>query len=312
MKQHLMNLKWALGSLFLLGTMVLTGCSSSGGSGEPDTPVTPDPPKVEKIPIRLSVGMQSATRVVDTAFEGGDKVGLFVVNYNGSTAGTLQSSGNHVNNMAFSYDGQWNPATPIYWKDESTPADFYLYYPYATVSNVEAHTFSVKTDQSALENYKASEFLYGKSSKIAPTAQAVMVQAAHLMSCAIVKVVAGNGFTAESLAAAAVSVKLNGCKPDAAINLRDGSLTASGTPTAITMLKEENQYRALVVPQTVNADNFITVTIDGSEFNLSKEFTYKSKTRHTFTVTVQRLNSGINVGVTDWTDDETDQGGVAE
>ena len=59
-----------------------------------------------------------------------------------------------------------NPDTPVYWKDETTPADFYCYYPYMqTVSDVTAVPFSVKADQSTLENYKASELLWGKFGK---------------------------------------------------------------------------------------------------------------------------------------------------
>lgn len=301
--------KLLLGCASIGCVLLSAACSSGSGSSEPDTP---NPPVVAKVPIRLNVGMKSNTRVTDTAFEQGDKVGLFVVNYSGSTAGTLQASGNHADNVAFTYDSQWKPATTIYWKDEKTPADFYLYYPYGSISSVEAHPFSVKADQSTLANYKASEFLYGKSTKVAPTSEAVTIQAAHLMSCAVIKLAAGSGFTDEGLAAAEVSVKLNGCKLEASINLKDGSLTATGEAATITPLKEENQYRALVVPQQVKADNFITVTVDGRDYNLKKDFTFVSKTRHTFTVTLSKTSNGINVNVSDWADDETDQGGTAE
>src|SRR5690554_5830727 len=92
-----------------------------------ETPI-PDRPPIESKKIPISISTQ-ITRATDTNFERDDKVGLYVVNYNGSTPGTLASTGNHVNNMRFIYSGNWTPDEEIYWKDESTKADFYIYYP---------------------------------------------------------------------------------------------------------------------------------------------------------------------------------------
>lgn len=296
--------------LICLIAALISSCSS-GGNDEP-IPPTPEPPITEKIPITLNCGVSTTTRATDTGYDNGDRIGLYVVNYNGGTAGALQQNGNHVDNMRFAYDGKWTPDTPIYWKDDTTPADFYCYFPYGTPNNIEAYPFSVKEDQSTLANYKASEFLYGKATKVSPTESAVNILTKHLFSCALIKVAAGNGFTTESLAAANVNVKLNGIKNEAIINLKDGSVSESGTPQTIQTLKEEGDYKALVVPQTVSADNLITVTVDGRDYNLKKEFTFVSAKRHKFTVTVSKTSNGINVGISDWEDDGTDNGGTAE
>lgn len=298
---------------FMLTCLIVASISSCSSDGsENPIPPTPEPPVTKKIPITLNCGISSTTRATDTGYDSGDKIGLYVVNYNGDTAGTLQQNGNHVDNMRFAYDGKWTPDKPIYWKDETTPADFYCYFPYGSSGNIEAYPFSVKEDQSTLANYKASEFLYGKASKISPTENAVNILTKHLFSCALIKVAAGNGFTTESLAKANVSVRLNGIKNEAIINLKDGSVSESGTPKTIQTLKEEGNYKALVVPQSVSADNLITVTVDGRDYNLKKEFTFVSAKRHTFTVTVSRTSNGINVGISNWEDDGTDNGGTAE
>ncbi len=294
--------------LTFLATFFLVSCSSGSDGDEP----IPEPPVIRKIPISLSCVVPAATRVSDTGYEKDDKIGLYVVSYNGNTPGTLLQSGNSVDNMCFTYNGTWTPTSPIYWKDETTPADFYCYYPYATPANITAFTFSVKPDQSTLNAYKASEFLYGKASKIYPTEEAVNITTQHLFSCAVIKIAAGNGFTEESLANASVSIKLNGCKTGASINLKEGFVTATGEPTSIFPLKEEKQYKALVVPQTVQADNFITVTVDGRVYNLKKEFTFVSGKRHLFTVTVSKTSNGVNVDIGDWEDDGKDNGGTAE
>lgn len=290
--------------------ILLVGCSS-GGNDEPTSPI-PEPPFSLKIPITLNCGVSVVTRATDTGYDSGDKIGLYIVNYNGNTAGSLMQSGNYVDNMCFTYDGKWTPTSPIYWKDETTPADFYCYFPYGTPGNLEAYPFSVKEDQSTLANYKASEFLYGKANKISPTENAVNISTKHLFSCILIKVEAGNGFTTESLAAASVSVKINGVKNEASINLKDGTVSATGTPKTIQALKEAGTYKALIVPQSISADDLITVTVDGKEYNLKKEFTFVSAKRHLFTVTASKTSNGINVGITAWEDDDMDNGGTAE
>ena len=63
-------------------------------------------PEEEKVPINISTTL---TRATDSAFETGDKVGIFVVN----EPNALATSGNHVDNMGFTYSTTWTPDTPI-------------------------------------------------------------------------------------------------------------------------------------------------------------------------------------------------------
>lgn len=285
------------------------GCSS-GHDEVPD----PEPVPV-RIPITLNCGINSAVRATDSGFEKGDRIGLYVVNYDNGTAGTLQPTGNHADNTAFTYDGTWTPDVPLYWKDETTPADFYCYYPYLNApADIAACPFETKADQSSEANYKASDFLWGKAARVAPTENAVGITLNHLFSCAIVKVAAGNGFTDEGLAQSAISVKLNRASCQASINLADGAVKAGSDAGGISFLRgTNNEFKALVVPQTLpEAADFITVNIDGNDFNLKKGFTFVSGKRHIFTITVRKTGSGINVDIGQWEDDGTDNGGVAE
>lgn len=292
--------------LAALAACVAVSCAS--GHDETPEPV--------KIPISLSCGITPiATRATDSGFETNDRIGLYVVNYNGDTPGTLLSGGNHVDNMQFTYNGTWSPSTAIYWKDESTPADFYCYYPYGNApTDVSVFPFEAMADQSTETNYKASDFMWGKVAKVSPTEQAVQIKLNHLFSCAVVKVAAGNGFTDEALAASDVQVKLNHAMQKATINLNDGSLSPQGETGSVTFLRGTgNEFKALVVPQAIaSAKDFITVTIDGEDFNMEKDFNFVSGHRHTFTVTVRKTSNGINVDIGDWVDDGTDNGGIAE
>lgn len=145
-----MNTKFFLNSIFL-SSLALVACSKSSENNIIPTP-DPTPNPGGKMEIKISPAM---TRATDYGFETNDCIGLFVVNYNGTTPGTLLNTGNHVDNMRFTYTGTWTPDTPIFWKDDTTHADFYLYYPYSQVGNVSAFPFSVKADQSTETAYKA-------------------------------------------------------------------------------------------------------------------------------------------------------------
>ena len=291
-----------------IGLCVLSACGSS--SGDEPTPVPT--PSVAKKEVKLNVGIN--TRATDSAFENGDKVGLFMVNYTNNAAGTLQNSGNYAHNVSYTYSstGAWNTESPIYWKDDNTNADFYVYYPYGTPSSVESHAFNIATDQSTEANYKASIFLHGTNKNVAPTSNAVSLNLSHTMSCAIVKVEPGDGFTTEKLNAANISVTLNNTKTQSTVNLKTGVATATGNAQKINMFKSSaTEFKAIVVPQEVSQTSLFTVTVDGKEYNLSKGFSFVGGTRYTFTIKVSKTSSGINIGITGWTDDGKDYGGTA-
>ena len=286
--------------------MMLCSCSKSGNNEKIPLPVKPT-----EIPINVSMGVW--TRATDTSYESGDKVGIYVVNYDGSTAGTLHSSGNHVDNMRFSYTTKWTPDTEIYWKDQTTKADFYCYYPYGSPADISAYAFTTKADQSKLADYKASEFLWGKATGITPTANAVPIITNRSMCNMLIYVVAGEGFTAETLAAANKSVKISSVKTSATVDLRTGVATATGSAAEVIPYNEGEYYRALIVPQTVaDGSNLITVTVDGVDYTLAKGFTFKANTQHKFTVTVNKSSGGVDIGIGDWEIDDTDNGGAAE
>lgn len=284
--------------LLLAAMAAMVACSKS----VENAPATPE---ADKLPINISTTL---TRATDAAFEAGDKVGIFVVNEPSS----LAASGNHVDNMGFTYSGTWTPDTPIYWLDKSTKADFYCYYPYAEGANTAAHAFATKADQSQLANYKASEFLWGKSAGIAPTEEAVGITVNHTFSNMVITLKPGDGFTAESLAAATKSVKICGVKTGATIDLATGVATANGNATEVIPYLDGAQYRALIVPQTTAGGALIVVTVNGTDYTLSRAMTFKANKQHKFTVTLNKVNNGVNVGIGGWEEDEEDYGGDAE
>ena len=297
-------------SLLVASSFLVGSCSGGAGDPEPDLPLTP-PTSEKKIEIKISPSV-SESRATDYGFEQGDCIGLYVVNYSGNTPGTLLTTGNHVDNMRFTYNSTWTPDTPVFWDNGDTHADFYLYYPYSAVESVTAFPFAVKADQSTEAAYKASDLMVGKAANVSPTEAAVVIPAGHVMSRAIIYLEAGNGFTKESLANSAISVNINGVKCHSTVDLSTGAVTPVGEATSVSTFYTDNSYKALIVPQTVAEGNLITVNVDGTDFNLNKSFKFESAKSHKFTIVLSKTSSGINVNINPWDEDEVDNGGTAE
>lgn len=298
-------------SFLAIAYAVLVACSS-GGNDDPNVPPTPTEPDKPTAQIPIKIGT-TITRATETAFESGDRMGLFVVNRNADgSAAPLLPSGNYVDNMLYTFSTTWNAATTIYWKDEVTHADFYMYHPYSqTVASVDAMPFDVTADQSNVAAYKASDLIVGSTLDVRPTASVVNISARHVMSQVEIKLKAGDGFTDSSLAVSNVSVRMNNLVCSATISLATSDITAGRTAGSVIPYKDGDVYRAIVVPQTVTSSNFITVIVDGNEYNLSKTITFVSGKHHTLTVTLSKASSGVNVSIRPWEDDGIDYGGIA-
>lgn len=303
--------------VFLIALALLVACTSCGHDDpdvpptpiEPPTPDEPDKPAAQ-IPINVSA---TITRATEEAFESGDRMGLFVVNRNADgSAATLKPLGNYLDNMPYTYTTTWNAEKTAYWKDAQTHADFYMYYPYTqTVTSVSAMPFSVGADQSSFDAYKSSDLIVGSTLDVAPTASPVNIAARHLMSQVEIVVKAGAGYSESSLAAADVSVTLNNLATSATVDLATSTLSADRTARSLTPYKDGAVYRAFVVPQTATGNNLITITVDGTDHNISKTVTFVGGKRHTLTATLSKEGGGLNVSISAWESDGVDYGGAA-
>ncbi len=286
----------------LLIALSLAGCSSEDAVMSEET-------ETARTPVRLS------TRATDNSFSVGDRIGLYMVNYMNGVSQPVKPSGNYANNREFIYSGSgWTAAEPIYWPDIQTPVDFYAYYPYdANIVDANACLFMVNVDQSTEADYTMSDFMWGKVSGQAPTTENVSLLLNHRMSKAIIKVVAGDGFSQEDLLNGTLSVSLNGVKSQATVNLSDGTITVTGEASTITPCKTADcTYKAIVVPQNITEGNLISVTLNEACYNLKKQINFESSKQYTFTVTLAKKSGGIDVGIGSWEDDGIDYGGTVE
>ncbi len=286
------------------------------------------------IDLRAEIYQQYLTRASDGGFADGDQIGVFIVNYQDGEAQALQPTGNHADNVRFSYseaDGKWTGSYQIYWKDKTTPIDAYGYYPFdSELSSTMAYPFSVEKNQCdnlmtgrKLTGYEQSDFLWAKKEGVVPTTSAVTLKHQHLMAGIKVTLVEGEGFNEGEWDDVKKTVLVENTIIDATINLQTGTITTAegAVPVTITPIQSGDIYRAIVIPQTVAADNpLLSITIDGTTYRPTRReaMAYYSGRLHQFTYSVNKeqvtgdyLFTLVSESITPWENDPTSHNGIA-
>lgn len=266
----------------------------------------------------------TVTRVNDNGFCDGDVMGVYIVDYQGNTPGTLVGAGNRGNNVQHTFDEvayKWNSAYDIYWKDSKTHVDIYGYYPFGSPAEVNKYEFEVRKDQAKtaeegnLGGYEASDFLWGKAENVAPTEKAIRLPLRHKMSNARVTLAEGEGFAEGEWTDLEKSVLVQNTKRSSTIDLATGMVTATGevSKTGTIPFCKDNEFRAIVVPQSVEAGKeLFSITVDGVSYSFKKNeaFTYIAGKMHNFTIKVDKKEpSGkyvftlVSESITAWEND---------
>lgn len=284
--------------------------------------------------IRLSgnVTQSYQTKADAAGFADGDRIGVYVVDYNGNEAGELRNDGNRADNVWFEFNagsGSWTSAHDIYWKDSHTHADIYGYYPFTSVADVSALPFEVRRNQAEetiegmLSGYEASDFLWGKTSDVAPTSDVVQISFSHRLSMIRVVLEEGSGFASGEWDEAGKSVLVTGICRAADIDLATGTAYVKGNPdgSGIIPYGHDGEWRAVVIPQTVSAGTpLVNITVDGTPYKFSRDedFTFVPSRQHNFTITVNKKPDGdfefipSEGGISAWNSDTEPHGGTAK
>ncbi len=290
-------------------------------------------PEVDtSLPIQLfnEIVQVPTTRVNDEGFCDGDAVGIYVVNYENGSSGTMQVDRNQADNVKYIYDEanlKWTPEQDVYFRDHNTHVDIYGYYPYANPSSIGAYPFEVQKDQStaasngALGGYEASDFLWGKAADITPTASRINLKFNHRMAGVQVTFVEGDGWNDGEWAQVEKTALIVNTKRKATIDLSIGEVVAAGDvqTTGIVPYANGEEFRAVVVPQTIAAGTaLLTLTVDGLPYTYrykvdgtAMDFEYVSGKLHKFPVRVSKKDDGevqfeiLDVSITAWETDNT-------
>lgn len=280
-------------------------------------------------PITLSgnIKQDNATRASDYGFVTGDRMGVYIVDYENGSPGTLAASGNRASNVLYTFDGEkyeWTAPLEIYWRDNVTPVDVYGYYPGTNaISDPSAYRFEVSWQQNVLpqegeiSNYESSDLLWGKAEKVQPTTDQIVINYHHQLAGVSVTLKKGDGMTDVEWDKIDKTVQVDNTVRTCHFNLQTATLSLVGNADRnIQMLPQSSdRYRAVVIPQTVDAGkSLISVTIDGKTYNhtLSNPMKYVGGKMHNFTLTVNKNTATgdytvtfADEGITDWVNDET-------
>ena len=305
--------------------LLLTGCS------EQDVLQSGDVGKQMPIDIRGEIVQENVTRASDLGFADGDRIGVFIVNREDGQPGTLSLTGNHADNVRYTYSdasGLWTSSYDLYWKDGNTSVDAYSYYPFSsTVSSVEAYPVSVRAKQQetadgdVLSGYEASDFLWAKAENVAP-GMIISLKHQHILAGVEVTLTAGEGFTADEWEALQKTVLIENTRVNALVNLSTGAVKSADDVTqTIVPQQHGSQWRAILVPQTVEANKtLLNITVGGTsyEFKRGESTTLQPSKLHRFTIKVdKREPSGdyefslISEAITPWESDPESHNGAA-
>ena len=236
-----------------------------------------------KLKINFNFSLPSS-RATETAFENGDKVGVFV----NEASKPIEIAGNTVNNAQAVFDGStWSFYRDMYWDEGNYNA--VAYYPYQkTVSSITDFPFSVDTDQSRpaadgnLSGYEASDFLCAHATNLVASDNPVNLTFSHVMSKVSVRLIKGEDFEGELPTNA--EVYIHSTVTSATVDLNVGITTKNykgGAETIKAASVGNYTYSAIVVPQRLeNRQPLVEVIINGVSYLYESKFVFKQGVHH--------------------------------
>ncbi len=275
--------------LIFIGIAALCASCSSDSSDEPVVP-----------PANQEGAVQIQTRVEGKAVAAEVNAGLYMVNYLDGKQDNLLATANYVNNQLLTFaNSVWSTATPIYWNDATTPADFYAYAPYQSkVADARAMTFSVQKDQTTTEAVAQSDFLWGTLQGQSPTESSFDLTLSHLMSQLTVKITTTEGM---SIKTDEVTVTIGGTKTTAKIDLATGTVSSYGEVGEVKCHSNGDlSYTAILIPQQVPFSNLIQIVWNGSPYTLQNAFKLEPKRQYSLTIKLKKTESGFDIGIDGW------------
>ena len=280
-------------SILAIAALLMVGCENSE-----------DIPVVEDGVMQIEVLHPSATRATETAFEGGDKIGLYATEYNGDVASPLQISGNWANNVATTYDGAiWTPAKKIFWSENKM--DVYGYYPYMIPSSIDEHLWSVQLDQStpetanALSGYEASDFLWAKAKGVSQVEESVQLEFKHRCSKLVIKLVKGADYS--GVLPTESELYIHSTVPTATIDFTTGAVTKylyGEMETIKAKRVDDGTFEAIIIPQRLETRRpFLEFIANGVSYLYEGTFIFKAGKQHTLELTIDTNPDQIQVEI---------------
>lgn len=246
----------------------------------------------ETLEVKFDLNYPGATKASSSGFAVGDKVSLYMTEYNGTKPLPLQLYGNVANNSMLTFTGSsWNVSPKVYWEPDKK-YDVFAFYPYAVPNSVDDFAFSVQRDQtglteSGMDAFEASDFLWAKSAGVSYPGP-VSLCFEHKMCKLRIKLVKGRDFEGEM--PENIDVYIHSTVTDATIDISTGNVTKDNYATFKTIKAKrvsEDVFEAIVVPQRQqNKMPMIEVVSNNVSYLVESVFVYKPGKLQTFNVTL--------------------------
>ena len=263
------------------------------------------PEVVEDGAVRFNV-MYPETKATETAFETGDKIGVYIAAYEGGKPLALQLGGNYKNNNPVTFDGtKWTADPVIYWDEDIEKYDVYAYYPFCEPTSVDEMQFSVAHDQTvaetseALSAYEASDFLYAKAAGVSSAGGDVDLLFKHKMSKLTVNLIKGEDF--EGDIPSEMTIYVHNTVTDCLIDLSTGDVIKdpyAPAETITTKRVDEDTYTAIVVPQMLtNKKPLVEIIFKDVSYMIESKFNFKSGMHHVLNVTLNNNPDKVKIEI---------------
>ena len=274
-----------------------------------------------KLNSTLLVQTRAAQDIQSTAFDSGAEVAVFI-NEDSSSPST---SYDQPLQYDVEDDGSLTTTNPQYFPQNGNGVNIVAVYPFEAAQNVEvtetAALFSVQSDQSTEDNYKASDLMVGEttSKPVYRTTDNVTLQFKHCLSKININIKVGEGVDANDLNDAIVTIYTR--TNEATFDVQSGVITAVGSQgqaaspfvTVGDLTASGNGFEgmsAIIIPQDISAgSHFISIATNNQttyRYNLPNTvnlISFEPGKAYTYNLTVRKSGLTLdNTNITDWDD----------
>lgn len=277
--------------ILAVAAVVFAACTQIEKPIEDIEDIIPETPAYSDTPIALTystvdaVETKAAQNLNEGTFDSGEGITVCVSN----------TGANEWTNYAFTTGeaGAMNATgTAPYYPAGAQNIDIVAFYPAAAGTS-----FTVAADQTADEDYKASDLMFASVSNQAKQAEAVNLAFAHKMAKLNVNITAGQGVSSIN------SLSVLNVKPTVTFDQATGVVgSADGAATSIAM---SNNGAVIIPAQTIDGGLLSIVTDKGTATYsvASKEFA--AGQLYTINITVNLRAVGTTTAITGWTSEGT-------
>lgn len=270
----------------------------------------------------LLVQTRAAQGIQSQQFDSGESMNVFI---NEHTTGSASVSYDPTLKYKTTDTGALTTTETQYFPQNGNGVDIFAVYPFGLTTDVtdEAVEFSVNSNQSTDENYKASDLMVGApaSNPVARTASSIALQFKHCLSKININISAGAGVSENDLQGATVTIYT--VTNDATFNVQTGLVTAVESQGqvaspfvslgALTVTEDEGPIgmSGIIIPQEIPAGSrFIMISTTNGQTTTNYAYSlptnenvikFEAGKAYTYNITVKKSGLTVNgTSITDW------------